>query len=698
MDQRSVAILNQIIKDDAYTSVESLSTQFNVSRRTIYNDIERINDWLQKNYNSTLEQVRGKGFYLDSSTRKRIVKNKDLPEMLYYEFSQQERRAWIYIYLVGQPKYYFLQDFQSLFEVSRNTVIEDIKKLREELDTHEVHLIADRKHGYRVCGDEISIRKVLIHYLREIIPKESWLHYNEKNEDLQPYFILVKKDLNRIKHYLHQYEQHVEVEITDDVLDDLILWFYFFIQRIKQGNYAEVDPAEKDVIHTTEEYAGAKTLCEHLSDYFQLYIPSSETDYFTRYLLSAKVNYNLNLQLENQEMKRLTNVVEKMVYDFQKYAAVAFPEQDKMIHNLLLHLKPTYYRKKYGIKIENVLKESVKSNYPEIFQLTKNVIHHVEGLIGQKIDENEIAFIAMHFGGWLRKEGVELESARKKMLIVCTNGLGTSRLLESQLRGLFSDVDIAGVISLREYEEFDHSRKKIDFIVSTIALPDKGVPVFVVEPILNNEDKVDLLKKVTSLFNSDVNQQLFSVDTMMDIIHRYAVIQDEISLKNELKSYFYSPTSVSNEYNSQGLLDLLPPSRIEVENQVKDWEEAIYKASGYLLNQGFITSNYIEKMIQTIQDLGPYIVISDSVALPHATAKDGVIKTGMSMLFLKNKVDLLGKPVRIFIVLASLDNEQHLKALSQLTQLFSEKAVKDKMMKSKSKDELTELINTFFNK
>src|SRR5690625_912001 len=146
-----------------------------------------------------------------------------------------------------------------------------------------------------------------------------------------------------------------------------------------------------------------------------------------------------------------------------------------MIYNLLFHLKTTYNRKKYEIHIQNILKGSIKKNYPEIFHLTKNVIHHVEDLIGQKIDDNEIAYLAMHFGGWLRQEGVDLELKRKKMLIVCTNGLGTSRLLESQLQRLFTDVDITDVISLREYEEIDKLKEVADFIVSTILLPDRGI-------------------------------------------------------------------------------------------------------------------------------------------------------------------------------------------------------------------------------
>src|SRR5699024_849802 len=343
--------------------------------------------------------------------------------------------------------------------------------------------------------------------------------------------------------------------------------------------------------------------------------------------------------------------------------------------------------------MQNILKGSIKKNYPEIFHLTKNVIHHVEDLIGQKIDDNEIAYLAMHFGGWLRQEGVDLELKRKKMLIVCTNGLGTSRLLESQLQRLFTDVDIIDVISLREYEDIDDLVKVTDFIVSTILLPDRGVPVFVVDPILNNHDKAQLLKKVSSLFEKNIQQQMLSIDTIIDIVNRYADVQHEQDLRSELDAYLHSNMITINKgYIMPDLLELLPESRIKIKSKVNNWEEAIADTASILFEQGYITRNYITEMIQIIKKEGPYIVISEQIALPHASPDKGVKKTGMSMMLLENDINLLGKPVRMFIVLASMDNEQHLKALSQLTQLLSNRKVKNEIMSAVDQSELAHLI------
>lgn len=706
MHQRSVAILNQILKNDGYTTVNELSVLFNVSRRTIYNDLDKINDWLLEHYHAKLEQVRAKGFYVEPELRKTILENQDLPELKYYEFSKEERKAWIYIYLAYRQKAYFLQDFQDLFLVSRNTVIDDIKLVKQELDDHKISLNADIRNGYNIFGEETAIRQCLIQYLSEVMSPEHVSYFlktdaaveNEQESIIQPHTILVKEDLQEIKAYVNAYENEVEVEITDDVRNELILWFYFFVQRIKLGEIAAVEPAEKEVIHATEEFIGAKDLCASIATYFDVDVPNSEITYFTKYLLSAKVNYDLNLQLESQDMKELTAVVEKMVYDFQKYAAVEFPEQHRMIHNLLLHLKPTFYRKKYGIRIQNILKDSIKNNYPEIFNLTKNVIPHFEALMGQEIDENEIAFIAMHFGGWLRNEGVELEARRKKMLLVCTSGLGTSRLLENQLKGLFSDVDITNVVSLKEYEEMDTLPLVADFIVSTILLPDKGVPVFVVEPILSNHKRMELLNKVSSLYDDAPGQQTMTIGHLLDIIHRHADIKDREALKAELNHYLNASNSFSTPNAASGLLDFLSEDHIQVVKQVENWEEAIIKASSPLVEEKCITEKYIQKMIQVVKDDGPYIVISDQVALPHASSESDVKQTGMSMLFLEDEVDMLGKPVRVFIVLAAVDNEQHLRALSELTRMFSNKEQKDKIMKAQNKMELMEWMQLFIER
>ena len=63
-------------------------------------------------------------------------------------------------------------------------------------------------------------------------------------------------------------------------------------------------------------------------------------------------------------------------------------------------------------------------------------------------------------------------------------------------------------------------------------------------------------------------------------------------------------------------LDILTTTRIIVKEQVNSWHEAIL-ASQPLLQEQVIEQGYVEAMIESVNELGPYIVIAPEIAM-HA--------------------------------------------------------------------------------
>ncbi|UUX33529.1 PTS sugar transporter subunit IIA [Fundicoccus culcitae] len=116
--------------------------------------------------------------------------------------------------------------------------------------------------------------------------------------------------------------------------------------------------------------------------------------------------------------------------------------------------------------------------------------------------------------------------------------------------------------------------------------------------------------------------------------------------------------------------ELLPKSRMQHKQSVANWMEAVQIASAPLLDEGFIEEEYINAMIESVNTNGPYIVLKDYFALPHAQAGKGVQKKGMSLLTLEQPVDLKGNPIKNFLVLAAIDSNSHLEALSDLSNLL----------------------------
>ncbi|GEN50419.1 PTS sugar transporter subunit IIA [Alkalibacterium pelagium] len=118
------------------------------------------------------------------------------------------------------------------------------------------------------------------------------------------------------------------------------------------------------------------------------------------------------------------------------------------------------------------------------------------------------------------------------------------------------------------------------------------------------------------------------------------------------------------------LKQYLSEDTMQHKTSVDNWEEAITVAARPLLNKGVIDESYVEAMIDSVEKNGPYIVLKDYFALPHAQAGAGVNEVGMSLLTLEESVDLKGNEVKVFLVLAAVDASAHLDALSEVSQLL----------------------------
>ncbi|MBB6453702.1 mannitol operon transcriptional antiterminator [Salirhabdus euzebyi] len=697
LDQRSAAVLTHLIHADSYLSIKELTERLNVSRRTIYYDLEKINYWLEQQGLSIVEQVRSVGLILDEETKKLIPSKLGEIKAWHYELSATERFAWIAIYLFASEKALYLEQLMEKVRVSRNTTIEDIKTLKMEMLKFDLELDFDRKTGYVIRGNESDIRKAIVYFLSLAVPEENWeslisdmqmllKSYNQMDEEENLFSV---DDLKAVYRVISESEKVLNIEFTDDVLHSLSLRFVLFSKRVAQGKYVEMDTIEKEVLRDTKEFKAARFISERLTELFHIPYSEDEELYITTHLLSAKVNYSDEVILTHAVPTDLRTVAEHIVDDFQKHACVLFQNRDLLVKNLLIHLKPAYYRIKYGLEVQNQLVESIKTRYPEIFSLTKKVVHHFEKIIGKPVHENEIAYIAIHFGGWMRREGTE-PASRKRVLLVCANGVGTSQILKQQLEGLFSTIDIVGTASVREFERKEYD---VDFIISTTPVSKKDLPVFIVSPILTDSEKEGLLKKVNSLFHH-TRQQAYSVDGLMDLIQRHASVHDQAKLYDDLKQYL-TRTPITKKQIKPSLTELITIDTIQMIHSVKDWKEAIRVASSPLIKNDSITDRYIEEMISNVEKLGPYIVIAPKIAIPHAKPEHGVQKLGMSLLRLEKSVafsDQQKHDVHFVVVLAAIDNETHLKALSQFTRLMSNPSTIENMLQACSKEELFSYI------
>lgn len=139
---------------------------------------------------------------------------------------------------------------------------------------------------------------------------------------------------------------------------------------------------------------------------------------------------------------------------------------------------------------------------------------------------------------------------------------------------------------------------------------------------------------------------------------------------------------------------MIKKEHIRTVDSVKDWEEAIRVASIPLIEDQSITEHYVEKMIKNVHDMGPYIVISKDIAIPHARPEDGALKTAVALLKIKNRISFSPeKSVNTILVLAGSSNGSHINILRDISMILSNKENYQKLIDTDDVNVLYEILN-----
>ena len=123
------------------------------------------------------------------------------------------------------------------------------------------------------------------------------------------------------------------------------------------------------------------------------------------------------------------------------------------------------------------------------------------------------------------------------------------------------------------------------------------------------------------------------------------------------------------------LSDLLTEELVLLGVEASGWEDAVRKGVQPLVDCQKVTPSYVDDIVKGVNELGPYIVITEHVALPHARPESGALETAIGIVTLKNPVEFGSAdndPVRYLFPLAAKDNGAHIGALQSLVELLSD--------------------------
>ena len=143
------------------------------------------------------------------------------------------------------------------------------------------------------------------------------------------------------------------------------------------------------------------------------------------------------------------------------------------------------------------------------------------------------------------------------------------------------------------------------------------------------------------------------------------------------------------------LKEYLSLEHIRCKQKADSWENAVRLAAKPLLESDRIQSSYVERTIEKVKELGPYIVITQGVALAHARPKEDVLHESLSMITLDPPVEFghhTNDPVSTVFFLAASSDNSHINALMNIAQKLSEDGVREKIPTLNTPEEIYDLM------
>lgn len=502
-------ILLILLKEDKIISVRKLADEIKVSKRTVQRELEYVGSSLDK-YHISLQTKTGTGIWLQGEAEDK----RKLYELLQMEDTidsgdKENRRKRLILEILRDRTPKKLYYYANIFDVSEATISNDMEAVEGWFNQFNLSVIRRQGYGVALEGSEKDYRLAVRKFVDENSDNKlmkSFTMENERNiidilrdkEGPNIYSLLNNDILNRVIICFQSIRDKRLTRLTENSYIGLILHVTIAVNRILQQEIIEPNDELLEKLVKNEDYNLAAHIASSLEEEFQIDIPDIEIAYILLHIKGSKLQYidEDELETENQrERQEILNFINDMIDAYDEEIAYDLKLDEEFIAGLLTHLAPTFVRLKNRMIITNPLLQQIKETYPGIYDKSKNVSRLITQRYGFQIPEEEIGFLAMHFGAACVRLENNRESKRKVDIgIVCASGIGISRLMHSKLKRFLKDS--AELVTYGKEDLTPLQLKKMDFLISSINLDGMDADIVRVSPLLLENDLERIEAKV----------------------------------------------------------------------------------------------------------------------------------------------------------------------------------------------------------
>lgn len=618
IQNREIRIIKFLLKE-GHTTVKEIADDLDVSEKTVSKSLKEVEAVLKKIGLSLVRKPKI-GVYIDGDLKKILPyldnKGSQIPT------TREERVVYIYSILLKSNDYITIQQISDELYISRGTIERDLAEVEKLLKNEGVSIYKKPSKGIKLDISERDKRQLTAKFIHKFWSR-NWYIKQEQESFYQAFEkiqadvngIFSEDDLSIIIDILRNFSRERNFEFSDYEFQSLVIHLAIAVERIRKGEYIEESLYVGNI--ENNQMSNTTYLAKQLEQKFSILLPKSEIGYINLHLVASdqhrdttelKDTSDNHYETNTNNISNLREIIKNTLYE------TAYDKD--LIDGLTSHVHSSINRLKYGLSIKNPYVNTIKQNFSLSFEQALDLKKVIEFIYDIRINDDECAYIALHFEAF--RERMKELPQNVRVVLVCSTGLGSSRLLSARIKKYFPMIKIEKILSVQELVS---SKIDADLVISTIYLELETIPTIIVSPILNESDIRTLEKNIQNVSGN-----------------------------------------TSKKYKS--FKNLIFKENILLNIEALNYEDVIKCITDNLIKKGFARDGIAESAIE--RESLSYTSFQ-SIATPHANPSY-IKKSNISIATLKNPITWGNEKVEI-IFFISLENDKNLE-LDEIYEVF----------------------------
>lgn len=628
MRRKQEELINYLYTHNEKVTANILSKALNLSIRTIKSYIAELN----MNYPSLISSSN-RGYVIDKVKANSLLQYKD-------DIPQDYESRCIYIIkktLLEKQDYIDIFDLCEELFISYSTLKKDIYKMNTSFANFKI-TFSSENNKLHVGGSEQNKRKLISHVMSEEV-SGNFLNLTLLQESLPDYDLddacTLIKDICKQHHYY----------LNDFSCVNFILHVTIMVSRINHGNHIINNNELIQVTNKNDEKI-AKELCLALEQVFNVSFNSSE-------ILEIYILFKNNANYINDENENVSLLVSDEIIQITKNIIKNVDEHffinldsDNFITPFMLHLKNLKNRLIKNNLLKNPMLDSIKISCPTIYDISTFIAYQLTLSFHENVNEDEIAFIALHVGTEIERQ--KKEETKVSCLLLCPEYLNITSTLHKKIM-----MDFGDQLTIQKSISFENEilGNNFDLLITTV-------------PVLESTNYFTVLLPPFPMS--------YEKNKILDAIIRIENTKKSQILTNNLNFYF-------NEKLFYSMNEDISKSAV------------INELAERMINLGYVEENFKEEIWKRETASSTAFM---NIAIPHPM-KMSAYKTSIGVVISHKGIDWGNQHfvnVVFMIAFNKIDNKHFHALYESLVLLFNEPIVISEIKKCKNFNDFKDIV------